>query len=139
MDAVIQKPWRAQRGSAELEWLLDYELGLALRYQRNVSLVLLTEARGRLHLGVLEGIMRRSDELFRLRSDAAILMSDTTKSGALKAIERFETACLGQYDLRFAVASFPGDGRLTGALLNAVHRRLDRALSCHRGTVVYMD
>lgn len=140
MSDVVQKTHSAiNRGSTELEWLLDYELCLALRHQRDVSLVLITDNRGDLNLGVLEGLIRRSDELFLFKSDAAILMSETAKSGALKAVERFRKACLGQFDLRFAVATYPGDGRLTGVLLNSVHRRLLRARVSNRAAVVSSD
>ena len=66
-------------------------------------------------------------------------MSETAKAGALKAVERFRAICFGQCDLRFAVASYPGDGRLTGTLLNAVHQRLGRARIAHRAAVVYSD
>lgn len=139
LRTIEQNPGRVERSTAELEWLLDYELCLALRHQRNVSLVLMTDVKGELNLGVLEGLIRRSDELFRLRHDAALLMSETSKGGALKAVERYREACLGQYELRFAVASFPNDGRLTGVLLNVAHRRLGRARASLHGTVVYND
>lgn len=119
--------------------MLDYELCLALRHQRNVSLVLVTEARGRLRPTVLESIVRRADEIFLLRSDAAILMSETPKAGALKAVDRLRGACVGHCDLRFAVATYPCDGRLTCLLLNVAHHRLKRACDSHRGAVVFTD
>lgn len=139
MEAVEQKLWHVDRGSAELEWMLDYELCLALRHQRNVSLVLVSEPAGKLKLGVLGNIIRRADEIFLLRCDAAILMSETPKAGALKAVERLRGACVGHCDLRFAVASYPSDGRLTCLLLNVAHRRLKRACESHRGAVVFTD
>jgi hypothetical protein len=88
------------------------------------------------HPGLL---IRRSDEIFRIRQGIAILMSETSKIAALKAVERYSNACLGQYALRFAVASFPGDGHLTGTVLNAAFRRLNRARASPLGEVVYRD
>lgn len=112
-------------GPPPLEWVLDYELGHALRYGREVSLILIAAPAGVDVQGLLEGLARRSDEFFPLaEGGAALLMSGTPKGGALRAVARFREACLGQFDLRFAVASYPTDGRLTGVLLQVARRRL---------------
>lgn len=124
------QPERCAPGAPPLEWMLEYELGRALRHGRDVSLLLIAAPAGAEALSALEGLVRRSDQLFALPAGIALLMTETAKAGALRAVARFREACLEQFDLRFAVASFPGDGRLTQTLLQVARRRL--ALACAR-------
>jgi len=123
-------------GALDVERLLDYELNSSLRYRRFVSLVLLSDQLGPLKASLLENVIRRSDELFLLDGYAAILMSETGRVGALRAIERYKEAYLDNGDLRFVVTSYPKDGSDRETLLQTARRRLERVKASGRGGVV---
>lgn len=127
---------RLNLGAVGLEWLLRYELTQAARYRRELTLVLVGDGWACCGARLLGGLVRRSDELFVLDSDAAILMSETAKHGALRAIARFKTEYLEEFDLRFAVAAYPNDGKSARGLLQVAHRRLEAARQGGFGAVV---
>ena len=130
-------------GRQWLEKLLDYEMRAAARYRRFVSLVLMfsvntdkvstSEVRNMKDL--LANELRSSDEFIALNGTNAIAMSETETGGALTAIRRYQTAC-GDLDLRFAVASFPGDARTSENLLATATWRLDIAKKASHNSVV---
>jgi hypothetical protein len=119
-----------------LEWLLDYELCVAARYRRPVSLIMIGCNDGDLRPKLLGSVMRGSDELFLLEADAAIVLSETEKAGALRAVERYKEAYLDCMDLRFAVVSYPGDGRTMECLLRTACQRMARAKRGSLGAVI---
>ena len=124
------------RGLNDLEWMLDYEMRSAMRYRRFLSLVVITsEEPGGLH-GMLRDAVRGSDEVFQLDSGAAILMGETERSGALKAVERLQRAAHEEVLLRFAVNTFPFDGHTVAELLGTAQRRLEKARNLEPNAVV---
>ncbi len=125
-------------GRQWLEGLLDYEIRAAARYRRFVSLVLMfsvTEVRNMSMKNLLANELRSSDEFIALNGTNAIAMSETETGGALIAIRRYQTACR-DLDLRFAVASFPGDARTSENLLAMATWRLDVAKKASHSSVV---
>lgn len=124
-------------GSRNLQVFLDYELRASARYRRFVTLVVFSSADGSVdYFDSLGAIIRGSDEFFDLDSTGAILMGETDSSDALVAVERFKSRCRDGMDLRFAMASYPSDGRAPAELLSAAYRRLDHARMSVAGAVV---
>lgn len=120
-----------------LRWLIDYELRAAERYRRFVTLLLATSHGGSFFLkDILAKTKRESDKLFDLDCEVALLMSETDPSGALVAVDRYKTLFSEDVDLRFAVASFPGDGVNCTDLLAIAYRRLNAAKILECGAVV---
>lgn len=125
-------------GKPAFAWLVEYEVGTAVRYCRFVSVVLLCAGKdpdlGRGPMWEwLSPLMRGSDVLFDLQDEAAIMMSETNTSGALVAIERFQAT---DPNMRVALASFPGDGQVHTTLMTTAFRRLAEAKQGHAGVVV---
>lgn len=121
-DAGLRK---MLKGLKELERLLDYEVRCSKRCRRCISLVVVTATSTSVNLRALLGhVLRESDELFERPPHGMILMGDTDREGALRAIERYKKAYSAQMDLRFGVASFPEDGETVRELLDAGERSL---------------
>ena len=119
-----------------MERLLDYELKQSIRHRRFVSLVILTVNGNSNKLKkILEGIVRDSDPIFYLPECLAVLMGETENDGAQHAIERYRKAIGGTVKVKYAVASFPEDGKAVGELMNAANRRLDIAKASDSGPV----
>lgn len=123
-------------GAGDLNWLLDYELSSASRHRRTVSLIMVCVVGAGLTARMIKRLIRKSDELFMLGTEAAILMGETELLGALKAVERYKEAYLGELDVRFAVISYPADGEGLQHLLHVVQRRLDMARNAPSGAVI---
>ena len=120
-----------------LQRLLQYELRSAERYRRYVSVVMVkTGDTVEQFRQMLSDTIRDSDELETLDEGAAILMGDTDTDGALCAISRYKQRCGDQLDMRFAIATFPADGREADGLLQAAMRRLDLSSTAGAGAVV---
>ena len=133
---VSEKSDIVARGINDLEWMLDYEMRSAMRYRRFLSLVVIaTEEPGNLH-GFLRDTVRGSDEVFQLDSGAAVLMGETERSGALKAVERLQRATREMVPLRFAVNTFLFDGHTVAELLGTAQRRLEKARRLEPNAVV---
>ena len=62
-------------------------------------------------------------------------MGETENDGAQHAIERYRKAIGGTVKVKYAVASFPEDGKAVGELMNAANRRLDIAKASDSGPV----
>ena len=124
------------QSSRILEWMLDYEVRSSTRYDRDLTVVMMTTTQGKsIPQCALGETLRRSDEFFNLEGSSAILMGETSQEGALSAVERFGFCCEGDYDLRFSIASFPADGSTAAELLSACQRRLNYALSQSKSPV----
>lgn len=122
---------------ALLEWLVDFELRGAARYRRFATLVMITAPESAVELiDFLADSIRGSDAVFHFESSAAILMGETDPSGAMAAVMRFKSRCDETIDLRFAVASYPSDGRDATTLLSALQRRRQEAVQGGFGAVV---
>jgi len=121
----------------DLEWLLDYELKQSARHRRFVSLVMLT-ANGNSHKldKMLNDVVRETDPIFSLPGSMAVLMGETDNNGAQQAIERYREAIDETMDVKFAVASFPDDGKASSELMDTAHRRLEIANTSDSGPVV---
>lgn len=120
-----------------LQRLLQYELRSAERYRRYVSIVMVkTGDTVEQFRQLLSDTIRDSDELEPLGDGAAILMGDTDTDGALCAIGRYKQRCGDQLDMRFAIATFPADGREADGLLQAAARRLALSAAAGAGAVV---
>ena len=124
----------------DLEGLLDYELPMARRYRRFLSLAIVQtdgwslDCADRLE-GIVKGAVRRSDAVCRYRDGTfALLLGETSKEGALKALRR----CCAGLDVGFhsSVSSFPIDGQSVEGLIDSACRRLDRARHMGQGAIV---
>ncbi len=115
-------------GTLELHWLLSHEVRAASRYRRFVSLVMMA-AGGKMEKGwkFLEDNIRESDLLFDMGSYSAVVMTETDKQGALKAVDRFAKLLDDTKNFRFALGAFPGDGRRAPEFVSTVYRRLRRS------------
>ena len=121
----------------ELERLLDYELKQSTRHRQYASLVMLT-ANGKSYklIRMLRKVVREADSVFSLAGSMAVLMGETDTDGAQKAIERYRKIIGDIVKVKYAVASFPKDGKGVGELIDASHRRLDFAKASDARPVV---
>jgi len=119
--------------------ILRYELHAAERHRRYVSIVLLhspTDHEGLKHL--IGRQVRDSDAVTFYDHSIAILMGETDKSNALRAVERYQDLFGERFDTRYSVTTYPADDTSPESLLAAAHTRLDKAKS--NGThVVHQD
>ncbi|GMU92639.1 MAG: hypothetical protein AMXMBFR4_16970 [Candidatus Hydrogenedentota bacterium] len=117
--------------------VMNYAVRVAERYSRSLSLVCIASGNGPVsYRKCLEGRTRESDEIQVFRDSAAILMGETDRAGALKAVDRLRRTCGRDVDIRFSVASYPEDGEAAAAIFTKASRRLDHARSGGPGTVV---
>ena len=117
--------------------LIDFELRVSDRYKRYLSLTMIASGDGPVSISkTLEDVIRISDELVDLEGSTTLLMPETNMQGAMTAIRRFKTKCNGTIDLRFAVVTFPRDGKSAGALVDKVVQRLEKAKAGANGEVV---
>lgn len=122
---VIIMPQRA-----ELEHKLTYEQKLAARYRFFVSIVMISTPRRDVSVRqLLKNTLRDCDELYVLDEGIALLMPHTSLQNALSAVDRFKSECEEQVDLRFSIASYPGDA----ASLNLLASAEDRLAAARRG------
>lgn len=110
----------------DLEWLLDYEVKQSRRHRRFVSLVMFS-ANGNTNTldSLLEGVVRDSDPLFFLSHAIAVIMGETDTAGAQKAIDRYRKMVSNSMDVKYAVASFPEDGKAPEDLIQTARCRLN--------------
>ena len=120
--------------------VFQYALRVSERYRRNLALVMMSGECDQADFSLMiTPLVRRSDELLELRDCAAVLMGETNGEGALQAVQRFKRSCPEDAGLRYAVASFPEDGRAASMLLLSARRRLDAARNQQPGAVVFAD
>jgi hypothetical protein len=119
-----------------LQDVLDYELSCAERYRRFVSLVMVTgtAADGSVRR-VLADKIRSSDLLAEKNSHLVILMSETDRTGAQVAIDRYRKFGASS-ELWFSLVTFPQDSGDAETLVQAAERRLRQAISGSPGEVV---
>ncbi len=110
----------------DLEWLLDYELSQSTRHRRYVSLVVLSANGSSSRIEpLLSGALRDSDVLFPLDHAVAVLMGETERADALNAIGRYRDAIGETLGVRYAIVSFPDDGKVTGEMIDLAYSQLD--------------
>lgn len=106
--------------------LADYALGCARRYERKASLVLAGSGNGPIRYNeVIRPLLRESDAFIAREDYGAVFMSETDGNAALQAVNRYETTIDESHDVRFAVASFPGEGETIDELIASAHERLE--------------
>ncbi len=140
-DVLLNHPFFGRdkgvtRGLSELEWMLDYEMRSAMRYRRFLSLVVVASDQQSNLPDFLKDSVRGSDEVFQLDNGTAILMGETERSGALKAVERLQRLATSERDLWYAVNTFPFDGHTVPELIATAFRRLDKARNLQPNSVV---
>lgn len=122
-----------------LKWLLDYELNQSIRHRRFLSLVMLAPRNGhnrQRFRSILDDLVRCSDPVFSVNGTVAVLMGETDKNGAVRAVERYQETVNKAIEARYSVASFPEDARETEKLIHTAHRRLETAQTFETETVV---
>lgn len=119
---------RMTPGLADMEWMLEYQLLLAKRYGRPVSLVMVESQNARSPKDVLGNTIRESDVFFQFNDSlGAILMTETDTTGALTAISRYRTSVRDADTLRFSVGcSNPEEDQTASRFLSRVYRKLKR-------------
>ncbi len=123
--------------SPELDFMVNYEIRSARRYQRFVSMVIVGKGEEDENFHTLfPDVVRDSDECFCTDQGAFVLMGETDGTGALTAIDRYKDFFEGTADLRFGVASFPFDGNSADELISTAVRRLNQARDGDNGAVV---
>lgn len=123
---------------AFLPKVLQYEVSVAERYCRFVSLVMIASSDDMRRVQeMLQSTLRSSDVLGEHEGAAMVLMSETDGKGALTAIERYKERGRDMVsDLRFSVATFPQDDGGAPGLIKAAKRRLQEAPAGEFGAVV---
>ncbi len=123
-----------------LQEVLEYELACAERYRRFVSLVMVKEGEKGAQLEhVLADKVRDSDLLAEKNSNYLILMSETDRNGARRAISRYVDRDGDVHDFRFALVTYPNDSGSAEALMEAAERRLVKAFEEGPGAIVSGD
>jgi len=122
-----------------LKWLVDYELNQSVRHRRFFSLVMLAPSNGynrERFRSVLGDLVRCSDPVFSVNGTVAVLMGETDKNGAVRAVERYQDTVNKALDVRYSVTTFPEDANDTEKLISTGHRRLETAQTFETETVV---
>ena len=120
--------------------LLQFEMGAAERYRRYLSLVIVHSPTDHIGLQGTVGVhMRKSDGMARFDHSVVLLMGETDQSDALRAVKRYEGVLGGQFDARYAVATYPGDGTAPDGLMAIAEKRLQKAKNGHGQHIVYED
>ena len=122
---------------SRLEFLLKYEVTQSARHRRYLSLGMVSSLEDPVMLRkILDGIVRGSDPLFSVNGHVVVLMGETDKEGAMRAMKRYKGAVNGDMDVRYAISSFPDDGKTTTDLIRTGDRRLETAKTLEHGTIV---
>ncbi len=124
--------------------LVDYELRSSARWRRFASVLVIganSHGKGiRKFRMLIEEVMRSSDEMTELAGGRlALLMPETSKEDALHAVARYRKRYDPCLDVRYGVASYPGDCRTAMVLLDKACSRLDTAWDGDTGAVVTVD
>ena len=132
--------------SINIEMLVDYAGRAALRHRFYVTVVIafsVTEGIGGRHIRkLLKGVVRESDVFMEQASRVVLLMNNTNEPEALSALARYRGRYNGQFDIRYALATYPGDIRIVPAeersfgLLRIAERRMEIAKHGTFGEVV---
>ncbi|MBX7257243.1 MAG: hypothetical protein K1Y02_12840 [Candidatus Hydrogenedentes bacterium] len=120
--------------------VVNYAIRVADRYQRNVTLVMLSAGQdGARARKLLAQCARSCDEVMEFHACAAVLMGETDEEGALHATERYKRVHGSKEDMRFGMASFPKDGQSATSVFRTAFKRMNKACEAGPGTVVYSD
>lgn len=120
-----------------LENVLNYELACAERYRRFVSVVMVgsksSEDKAVRHIAER---VRSSDMMAESDASVVILMSETDKTGAKIAIDRFKIPNNDGADLSFSLVTYPYDSGGVGEMMETASRRLEMASNEGPGALV---
>lgn len=118
--------------------MLDYDLAGARRYNRPTTLVRVTPVGSHPeYIIMLQDAARKTDRFFAYQGDNVIvMMRETDTTGAWAMTRRTHDNCTVEFDLRFALVTFPGDGKSAGELLETLDRRYQQALQSSHGTII---
>lgn len=125
------------RGHEGLEWLLGYMFRLAARHRDYVSVVMVAPCEEKISVRrLLSDTVRESDMFFELGGRSAILMAYTGREEAHKAVKRYQARCNGEVDLRYSIASYPGDAGTVADILKTGEKRLEKAKRAGLGATI---
>lgn len=110
------------------EWLLDYQINLAMRYRHFMSIVMIANNDGDIPIRRLLGqTVRECDQFFDLKDESAIMMPYTSQNEACIAVDRFKETCDVAVDLRFSIVSYPSDATTSKTMLETAKHLLSQA------------
>lgn len=113
----------------ELGLFLTYEVKQSMRHRRYLSLAMLHLNGTGPKLGsLLRRGVRESDWTFFSHDTAVVLMGQTHKTDAIKAVNRYRNDFGDRFDIRASVSTFPDDGRCSKDLINVLEQRLKKAM-----------
>jgi hypothetical protein len=119
------------------ERLLDYELAQSMRYRRYVSLVMFCLKNIRKEfLELIRNNFRQSDEVLFCKEHFVVMMGTTSKSEAIKAVDRYNGDLEGCLSMCCSISSFPDDGKNSKDLLNVLHERMNKAMQLEASALV---
>ena len=125
------------RSYERLEWLLGYMFRLAARHRDYVSVVMVAACEEKISVEhLLSDTVRESDMFFELGGRSAILMAYTGRDEAHKAVKRYQARCNGEVDLRYSIASYPGDAGTVADILKTGEERLEKAKCAGLGATI---
>jgi hypothetical protein len=119
------------------ERLLDYELSQSVRHRRYMSVAMFCLKDSCQELAeLLREDVRQSDEVFLHEDHFLVLMGTTSKTEAIKAVNRYGVDLDGFLDMRCSISSFPDDGKTSFELLQILKQRLKMAMALEQGALV---
>lgn len=126
----------AAYSAMEFHSMAEQEVRSSERYRRFFSFVLMTsEDESMVLKEALVDSLRDSDFFTEFRGCINILMSETDKEDALRAIKRFGMKQSCMEDLRFSIASFPADGTTYQDISRKASERLNGAKFTEQGAI----
>lgn len=120
--------------------LLEYELNASERYRRFVSLVMVSSKTDLPTVkAVTNDTVRKTDVLAHFDSAVVILMGETQKADALRAVDRIRKLFPEETNLQFSVSTYPDDEVKPEALIRLAYDRLNKARQSAETAVVAED
>ncbi len=119
------------------EWVLDHQIQLAMRYRYFISIVMVTNGKGKISIRRLLGqTVRDCDLFFDLDEESAILMPHTSQDEAYVAVNRYKEKCNDAAAPHFSIVSYPADATTAATMLETSKRLISKAR--HSGLSIVM-
>ncbi len=113
----------------EFRRLLDRELLNAARHRHYISVILVRPSE-KVDMGrLLEEFSRGTDDIAEIGGAIAVLMTQTDREHACRAVDRCKQYCDGVEDLHHTVVVYPEDAGTASGLLAVGRQRLEQDLS----------